>query len=269
MEKSIMEPITVKNWDQLLESVQSPDFDESSSIFRGVTSAEHMLRPKVGRDLECRFHYSKSREKNLYERFRQFSVLFRAGRPHDPWEDIALAQHHGLPTRLLDWTFNPLVAAWFALEHRFPAVRERKDHGLSDSSETKTPAAIYVRRLPEQVNVTNFPDPLDVVGDFSFLPPHATSRIAVQSGVFTVHGKPNKDWNDKETKVLLLDFNREASFNATRRLLRFGIHRYALFPDLDGLSAYLQFRYNRGFSLQLAKMATADEEPQTGSRKNQ
>ncbi|MGB9288729.1 MAG: hypothetical protein WCC31_08485, partial [Terracidiphilus sp.] len=93
--------------------------------------------------------------------------------------------------------------------------------------------------------------------------PHATSRIAVQSGVFTVHGKPNKDWNDDETTVLILSLNREKSLNATRRLLRFGIHRYALFPDLDGLSSFLRFRYNRGFSLKLAKVASAAEDAET------
>jgi hypothetical protein len=145
-------------------------------------------------------------------------------------------------------------------------VRERKEQKSDDSGATKTPAAIYVRRLPEQVNIERFPDPLNVDGNFSFLPPHATSRIAVQSGVFTVHGNPDKDWSDDETQVLLLDFNREDSLNATRRLLRFGIHRYALFPDLDGLSAYLQFRYNRGFSLELAKMASGDEEPQINKK---
>jgi hypothetical protein len=256
-----MESITIKNWDELLKQIQSPEYDESSRIFRGVASSEHKLRPKIGRDLACRFNYSKSREKSLYERFKQFAALFRAGRSDNPWEDIAIAQHHGLPTRLLDWTFNPLVAAWFALENRFPPVRAKEEWGSAIQPVSKAPSAVYVTRLPKQVNIERFPDPLGVVGDFSFLPPHATSRIAVQSGVFTVHGKPNEDWDDGNTTVLLLDFNREDSMNATRRLLRFGMHRYALFPDLDGLSDYLRFRYNRGFSLELAKLASVDEDP--------
>ncbi|MFZ1939836.1 MAG: FRG domain-containing protein [Terracidiphilus sp.] len=256
-----MKTIELSNWEEILEHIQSSTFDDSSYIFRGVTDASHKLRPKIGRDLECRFHYTKSREKDLYERFRQYSALFGAGRTHDQWEDIAIAQHHGLPTRLLDWTFNPLVAAWFALEGRCPPVLDRKHH--SSMPEPEHSAAIYARRLPEQVNIETFPSPLDVDGDFSFLPPHATSRIAVQSGVFTVHGKPNKDWNDDETTVLILSLNREKSLNATRRLLRFGIHRYALFPDLDGLSSFLRFRYNRGFSLKLAKVASAAEDAET------
>jgi len=252
---------TMSNWNELLGFLQSSEFDESSYIFRGVTDIAHKLRPKIGRDLECRYHYTKARERDLYERFRQYSALFRSAAPRDPWEDIALAQHHGLPTRLLDWTFNPLVAAYFALEGRFPPVidKNKKKNSSNNPKETRPPAAIYVKQLPRQVDVKRFKDPLEVEGSFSFLPPHATSRVAVQSGVFTVHGSPSSDWDDSEAIILKLELNREATFTATRRLLRFGIHRYTLFPDLDGLSDYLRYRYNRGFSLKLAKIATVDE----------
>jgi hypothetical protein len=148
------------------------------------------------------------------------------------------------------------------LEDRCPAVVEDSTNSAAKAKELPL-AAIYVRLLPEQINVKTFPNPVDVKGNFSFLPPHTTSRIAVQSGVLKVHEKPNKDWDDEGTKVILLDFNRENSLDATRRPLRFGIHKYALFLDLDGLSGYLRFRYNRGFSLRLAKMATAAEETTT------
>jgi hypothetical protein len=178
----------------------------------------------------------------------------------DPWENIALAQHHGLPTRLLDWTFNPLVAAYFALEGGFPAETNSVDGSIGEVGDFKTAAAIYVRRLPKQVDVESVRTPLGLDDDdvLSFLPPHATSRLAVQSGVFTVHGKPDRDWESDGTQVLVLDFDRKEWKNATKKLLRFGIHRYSLFPDLDGLSAYLQFRFIRGFSLELSKMAATN-----------
>jgi hypothetical protein len=247
----------LKCWDEFLNVVQSEKFDRSSYIFRGVSSSQHNLRPKIGRIFDGRFPYTPAREKALYKWFNQFSALHRAGRLDNPWENIALAQHHGLPTRLLDWTFNPLVAAYFALEEGFPVGMNNSVTSVDGSGDPKTAAAIYVRRLPRQVDVEYVHSPLDLSDDdvLSFLPPHVTPRLAAQSGVFTVHGKPDRDWESHGTQVLTLDFDQREWKNATKKLLRFGIHRYALFPDLDGLSTYLQFRFVHGFSLQLSKMA--------------
>jgi type I restriction enzyme M protein len=249
--------VVIECWDDLLKELQSKKFDRSYYIFRGVTNIGHKLRPKVGRILDGQKRYSPASEKALYNRFNQFSVLYRSGRLDDPWENIALAQHHGLPTRLLDWTFNPLVAAYFALEGRVAPEANGSAANSTESADPETSAAIYVIRLPKQVDVSSVRSPLDVAkGEIlSFLPPHSTPRLAVQSGVFTVHGTPDQDWENKTTQVLQLDFDQKEWMNATKRLLRFGMHRYTLFPDLDGLSNYLQFRYVRGFSLQLAKTA--------------
>jgi hypothetical protein len=255
-----MRNVVLKCWDELLKTVQSEKFDRSSYIFRGVSNSKHNLRPKIGRIFDGRLPYTLPREKALYKWFNQFSALYRSGRLDDRWESIALAQHHGLPTRLLDWSFNPLVAAYFALERGFPVGRNNSMASVDESEDSGTAAAIYVRRLPRQVDVESVRTPL-ALGEkdvLSFLPPHTTHRLAAQSGVFTVHGKPDRDWESNGTQVLLLDFDQKEWKNATKKLLRFGIHRYALFPDLDGLSAYLQFRFVRGFSLQLSKMAATN-----------
>jgi hypothetical protein len=132
----------------------------------------------------------------------------------------------------------------FALENRFPPVPENQEPGPSKFSAPKHPAALYVRQLPDQVDATAVQSPLDVDGALSFLPSHATRRIAVQSGVF----------------------DRSRWRRATRRLLRFGVHCCALFPDLDGLAAHLSAIYTRGFSLQLAQIATPVDE-ETRSKK--
>jgi hypothetical protein len=255
-----MKKVVLKSWDELLDAVQSERFDRSSYIFRGVSNSKHNLRPKIGRIFDGQLPYTPAKEKALYKWFKQFSALYRSGRLDDPWENIALAQHHGLPTRLLDWTFNPLVAVYFALEGGFPVGTNDSLASVDESEDSRTAAVIYVRRLPKQVDVESVRTPMDLEEQdvLSFLPPHTTPRLAVQSGVFTVHGKPDQDWESNGTQVLLLDFERKEWKNATKKLLRFGIHRYALFPDLDGLSTYLQFRFVRGFSLQLSQMAATN-----------
>jgi len=250
-----MRTIEVNDWDHLLEIIQSKEFDHSWNIFRGAKNFQYKLRPKIGRLVDSHQPYSLRRELFLFERFRQFAALHMTSHPLSDWDFIALAQHHGLPTRLLDWSFNPLVAADFALEDRFPQVPNKREPGPSNFSAPKFPAVIYTRTLPKQVNTTMLDDPLSVSEVLSFLPSHTTRRIAVQSGVFTVHNEPDQDWDDHQTAALLLDFNEPRWRLATRRLLRFGFHRYSLFPDLDGLSAYLSSLYTRNLSLQLSTFA--------------
>lgn len=145
--------VALECWDDLLKEVQSERFDRSSYIFRGVSNSKYTLRPKVGRVLDGQQPFTPAKEKALYERFNQFSALYRSGRLDDPWENIAVAQHHGLPTRLLDWTFNPLVAAYFALEGRFPAGTI---NSVSDSDEPVEADAFRLRWMssPSEIHLT-------------------------------------------------------------------------------------------------------------------
>ena len=85
------------------------------SMFRGVKDAKYQLVPKIGR-IPRLFDVDKNLEQNIFTLFKQGAVPYLNPKPVDNWEWLALAQHHGVPTRLLDWTENPLVAAFFAVE---------------------------------------------------------------------------------------------------------------------------------------------------------
>lgn len=91
--------------------LSSPDI-QNRMVFRGQSCSEWGLVTSVGR-IES---YTATKEKNLFLGFKQEYQFYTRERLHADLELLFMAQHYGLPTRLLDWTFNPLVALYFACE---------------------------------------------------------------------------------------------------------------------------------------------------------
>lgn len=143
---------------------------DTEHLYRGQTQDLPLL-PSVAR---CRSDYTiRELEEILLREFRR-SAPVSEGRPQNHWEWLALAQHHRLPTRLLDWAKSPLTAAWFATA---PCPGE---HG---------PAVIWVFEpdADEYVNDIEEQEPFSTSHVIVFEPPRITSRIAAQHSVFTVH----------------------------------------------------------------------------------
>jgi hypothetical protein len=83
-------------------------------ILRGVSSPDHYPVPSIGRE-KIYGPYKLAQEERLIQEFKHRAVSLIDGGSFDDWHWLAYAQHLGVPTRLLDWTVNPLVAAFFAL----------------------------------------------------------------------------------------------------------------------------------------------------------
>jgi len=112
---------------------------EGRKYFRGQTklvSAGYQLKPSVGRHDHPHlkdFHKREHLEREVLEVFSNHLISYVQHLPRNQWEALAIAQHHGVPTRFMDWTTNPLVALYFA-------VRETK----SDEKGNALDSAVYV-----------------------------------------------------------------------------------------------------------------------------
>jgi hypothetical protein len=215
-----MQEITLNNFQELHERFQT--YDPMYAIFRGVTKSEYQLVPSIGRIKLKREQKLNKVEKRMLRTFKERSVLFVESTPKDEWEWLALAQHHGLPTRLLDWTRNSLVALYFAV---------RKKHN-GDS-------AVYVLKSSERAIDTNeFKNPLNMGGlTWRYIPSHVTSRLIAQSGLFTFHPEPLSPYvsNDLDKLIIPADSRKQLK----QELYRYGIHEASMFPGLDGLSSHI------------------------------
>src|SRR6185295_10126778 len=105
--------------------------------------------------------------------WKRRAVEYTSIQPRDDWDWLAIAQHHRLATRLLDWTSNPLVAAFFAVQNEDP------EHD----------AVIYAYHS-DRVIKTEEITPQKSRGIVRFRPRGVAARIVRQDGLFTVHGPP-------------------------------------------------------------------------------
>lgn len=145
------------------------------SMYRGVSNKEYQLIPSIARTWKGGLDELIILEREMLENLRLRAVSLLDSLPVTDWEWLILGQHFGMPTRLLDWTANPLVALYFAC--------------MEDNNED---GAVYLSFGLPQLDLTSISSPFEVTEDCFLSPRHITPRITAQSAFFTVNHDPIK-----------------------------------------------------------------------------
>ena len=193
-------------------------------VYRGENSTTHALRPKFGRRLTDPFVSDTGNffplpvhEMGLLKEFKMQSAPFMGHLPIDDWDWLAVAQHHGLATRLLDWTENILVAAYFA---------------CNDGPQRD--AVIYALNTQNISRAEMDASPFLLTTDAIFHPRHSTPRIAAQSGLFTVHADPAQEFESPALERIIIPKSLIVELFGTIRT--YGFKKSKLFPGLDSVT---------------------------------
>lgn len=255
--------------DRITRSWKSSTADAEEIWFRGQARRCHSLLPVLYRPDYLRFHYD---EDSLFERFKALAAPHVQRSMAGDWDWYFLARHHGLPSRLLDWSESLLVALYFALsEHLAPLDRLEVDRRLGQVHEcpvfdddspvvwimdagslnkrTSGDDCVFVpggartsTYLPSAVGQSSSSNELPI----AILPPRTNYRITAQQGVFTLHGKRrdalealSKDPGGDGVRLARVTLDTTAICQLWSELQVLGIGRLGIFPELDSVAAHV------------------------------
>jgi hypothetical protein len=234
----------------------------SSGVYRGAADAAWPLLTSLDQLGGARDPHTKADlEEYILRNFIRYSRPYFGSPPVNDWEVLVAAQHHGLPTRLLDWTYSPLVAAHFATVevgvttdravwrldwkavHRFFQLPElalliQDLEGIRGGDRPFTPSALFA--MPDDAR------PFACMLE----PPSLDARIVAQSAAFTLCSDKRQAFDQflehhglggALTKIVIPW--REAG-RIRDQLDLVSVDERRLFPDLDGVAAYLHRYYS-------------------------
>jgi hypothetical protein len=247
---------TVSSWRELDDAVAALGGASAHApwVFRGLARSSYSNLASLAR-LGDGF---PALERHLIRNFRKYAHRERPG--PTLWDWLSLAQHHGLPTRLLDWTFSPFVAAHFATatspDHEAivwavdcEAVNAELPFELRESLEAEGAIVFTTELLAAHAPTL---DTLEALGEGQafavfFEPPSLDDRIVNQSAVLSAISDPREhmdDWLQEHPHAWhAWRIPPDAKAEIRERLDQGNVTERVLMPGLDGLAAWLRRYY--------------------------
>jgi FRG domain len=253
--------LTVGSWRELDDAItdtswlRHPQRLRSPVLWRGLARSRYTNMSSLARLSE---DYPRL-ERHLIRNFRKYAHREAPG--PTMWDWLSLAQHHGLPTRLLDWTFSPLVALHFATAswpddeavllavdcegaHELLPGRARAMYEREGSLVFTTEMLAALGDDLEAFDALTEDAPFVVF----FEPPSLDERIVNQAAVLSAISDARchmEDWMDEHPELWRAwRIPTEVKLTVRERLDQAHINERVLMPGLDGLAAWLRRYYS-------------------------
>ena len=254
---------TARSWTDVLDELYADSWNPSLKrfrspfVFRGLPCAEHRLSSSLVRlagEADTR-----TLELALLRNFRKYAALDRQ-HADSIWDWLALGQHRGLPTRMLDWTYSPLVALHFATDQpddfdrdgivwcvNFVEANKRLPPRLRRIMAREGSQTVTVDMLSVFKELRDF-DALARTPFLVFLePPAIDRRILNQLALFSLMNSPTaemSDWLERHPALSRrVVIPARLKWEIRDKLDQANVNERVLFPDLDGLSRWLTRYY--------------------------
>ena len=224
---------------KLVEYVDILNDISYGAFYRGMSNENYMLKSSLGRLYEKNKDkaYILSREKDEFRIFRSYVQQYGNYLAFTNLDLLALAQHYGMPTRLLDWTINPLVALYFAVK------QDQHDNNaivyiLNTKSFVDDNFAIDDMLGSDKIAFNKPGETLG--GNFKcYLAKYLSPRISAQHGIFTIHADPFEEIGS-EAILKKIKISRDKCKSIYIDLYKIGVHEKSVFEDVSGLANWLK-----------------------------
>jgi hypothetical protein len=257
--------IDIEKWDDLIEEMYKNSWQESiqryrsNYAFRGLSDKNYKLITSL---IRLGGEYDKL-ERNIIRNFEKYARIENS--MYSDWEMLTIAQHHGLPTRILDWTYSPFVALHFATANiakyntdgviwcvDFVELHKLLPQAYKQLLEVEGANVFTVYMLNKVASdLQRFDKSSENKFVLFFEPPSMDDRIINQFALHSIISDPtailddilteNSEYKNVYKRIIIPS---ELKWEIRDKLDQANINERVMFPGLDGLSKWLSRHYS-------------------------